>query len=116
MPEGFSAFCTIKEAGIIKKNQKNKLKIKEEKIDKENISIIEEPLPNEIHKYCHICKKAFDNYIGHINCKMHKENISKYSNKFNDIKNIFKRINTFWENEKNNRDKNTEKKYKKIAL
>ena len=115
-PEDFPLICTIKEAGSIK-NYNNKLKKKEEKLKnnankenanpKENINdILDEPLPNEMHKYCHLCKKNFDNYIRHINSKIHKDNINKHSDKFNNIKNIFKRINSFWENNKNDKDNN----------
>lgn len=109
-PEDFPIICTIKEAGSIK-NFNNKLKKKEEKLknvmNKENIKpkenindILDEPIPNEMHKYCHLCKKNFDNYIRHINSKIHKDNTNKYSEKFNNIKNIFKRINSFWEGNK----------------
>ena len=62
-----------------------------------------------MHKYCHLCKKHFDNYIRHINSKIHKDNTNKYAPKFHDIKNIFKRINTFWDNKKEN-SKNQSKK------
>ena len=56
-------------------------------------------------------KKNFDNYIRHINSKIHKDNTTKYNNKFNDIKNVFKRINFFWQNKKDNEsDKNKENK------
>ena len=68
VPEDFPIICTIKEAGSIK-NYNNKLKKKEEKLKnnankenanpKENINdILDEPLPNEMHKYCHLCKKT----------------------------------------------------------
>ena len=135
IPEDYPVFCTIKEAGMIK-NIQNKLKKKEEKRkvkssikskdkdkdkekdknnDKENISsksnnnnnVLDEPIPNEMHKYCHLCKKHFDNYLRHINSKIHKDNTNKYAPKFHNIKNIFKRINTFWDNKKeNNENKN----------
>lgn len=61
-----------------------------------------------MHKYCHLCKKHFDNYIRHINAKVHKDTSNKYSAKFNDIKNIFKRINTYWDNKKKNNINKTE--------
>ena len=32
-----------------------------------------------MHKYCHLCKKHFDNYIRHINAKVHKDTSNKYS-------------------------------------
>ena len=126
IPNDFPLFCTIKEAVVIK-NYQNKLKKKEEKNkimkleleskpkernksrekDDKNNNILEEPVPNEQHKYCHLCKKHFDNYLRHINSKTHKECNNKYSDKFNDIKDIFKRINSFWNNEnKENKDIN----------
>ena len=129
IPDDFPFFCTIKEAGAIK-NYQNKLKKKEEKIknkskpkskenkvDKKNnnnnnnnnISELDEPIPNESHKYCHLCKKTFDNYLRHINSKIHKDNTNKLSDKIHDIKNIFKRINVFWENKKDNKDISKEK-------
>ena len=137
VPEDFPVFCTIKEAGMIKnyqnkmkkkedKNKKNKsdLKSKEKEKEKEkeknnnnskndntkkndNNNILDEPIPNEIHKYCHLCKKHFDNYMRHINTKIHKDNTNKYSDTFKNIKNIFKRINTYWDDKKkNNKNKN----------
>lgn len=132
VPEDFPVFCTIKEAGAIK-NYQNKMKRKEEKLkksklelkskskskdkekennkdDKQNINnnILDEPIPNETHKYCHLCRKNFDNYLRHINSKIHKDNTNKNSEKFNNIKNIFKRINVFWENKKENKKENEE--------
>ena len=128
VPEDFPVFCTIKEAGMIKnyqnkmkkkedKNKKNKsdLKSKEKEKEKEkeknnnnskndNNNILDEPIPNEIHKYCHLCKKHFDNYMRHINTKIHKDNTNKYSDTFKNIKNIFKRINTYWDDKKKNND------------
>ncbi len=135
IPEDYPVFCTIKEAGMIKnklkkkedrkKNKSNikskdKVKDKEKNNDKENIStnsnnnnnnnnILDEPIPNEMHKYCHLCKKNFDNYIRHINSKIHKDNTNRYAPKFNNIKNIFKRINTFWDNKKENNESKSKK-------
>ena len=135
VPEDFPVFCTIKEAGMIKnyqnkmkkkedKNKKNKsdLKSKEKEKEKEknnnnskndntkkndNNNILDEPIPNEIHKYCHLCKKHFDNYMRHINTKIQKDNTNKYSDTFKNIKNIFKRINTYWDDKKkNNKNEN----------
>ena len=127
MPDDFPIFCTIKEANTIKriqnkiteegkskKNKSDKDKDKENKKKKEvrnsnnkEINIQDEPLPNESHKFCHLCKKRFDNYILHINSKKHNENRNKQKDAFKNINNIFKRINNFWNN---NEDKNVEKK------
>ena len=63
-----------------------------------------------MHKYCHLCKKPFDNYLRHINSKNHKETTLKYSDTFKSIKNVFNRINTFWEDKKNNNEQKQSKK------
>lgn len=127
MPDDFPIFCTIKEANTIKriqnkiteegkskKNKSDKDKDKENKKKKEvrnsnnkEINIQDEPLPNESHKFCHLCKKRFDNYILHINSKKHNENRNKQKDAFKNINNIFKRINNFWNN---NEDKKFENK------
>ena len=132
MPEEFPVFCTVKEAASIR-NIQNKIKKREEKKkklelknkekekdkdqDKENNNsniknnskinenILDEPIPNEGHKYCHLCKKHFDNYIRHINSKIHKDCTNKYSNSFNNINSIFKRINSFWKDKDEKKDK-----------
>jgi hypothetical protein len=75
---------------------------KDKKSNNNNISILEEPIPNELHKYCHLCKKQFDNYLRHINSKNHKETSLKYTDTFKSIKNVFNRINTFWNNKNDN--------------
>ena len=93
-----------------KKIDKSKEKEKEKGNNNNNINILEEPIPNEMHKYCHLCKKPFDNYIRHINSKNHKETTLKYSDTFKSIKSIFNRINTFWDDKKNNNDQNQSKK------
>jgi len=141
VPEDFPVFCTIKEAGMIKnyqnkmkkkedKNKKNKsdLKSKEKEKEKEknnnnskndnntkkndNNNILDEPIPNEMHKYCHLCKKHFDNYMRHINTKIHKDNTNKYFDTFKNIKNIFKRINTYWDDKKKNNKNENENEIK----
>ena len=67
------------------------------------------PIPIKNLKYCHICKVEFDNYIAHINDKMHKDKANKYSYLLNNINNIFKRVNTFLKNEKDNKEKGERK-------
>ena len=109
-----------KENNILTNNNKNKNnQLSCKKIDKSkekekgnsnnNTNIIEEPIPNEMHKYCHLCKKPFDNYLRHINSKNHKETTLKYSDTFKSIKNVFNRINTFWEDKKNNNEQKQSK-------
>jgi len=75
---------------------------KDKKSNNNNINLLEEPIPNELHKYCHLCKKQFDNYLRHINSKNHKETSLKYTDTFKSIKNVFNRINTFWNNKNDN--------------
>ena len=81
---------------------------KEKKVNNIN-NILEEPMPNEMHKYCHLCKKQFENYLRHINSKNHKETALKYTDTFKSIKNVFNSINTFWHNKKDNNE-NQQKK------
>ena len=110
-----------KENNILTNNNKNKnnqlsckkidkSKEKEKGSNNNNTNILEEPIPNEMHKYCHLCKKQFDNYLRHINSKNHKETTLKYSDTFKSIKNVFNRINTFWEDKKNNNEQKQSKK------
>ena len=68
----------------------------DKKSNNNNINVLEEPIPNELHKYCHLCKKNFDNYLRHINSKNHKETALTYSDTFKSINNAFSRINTFY--------------------
>ena len=109
-----------KENNILTNNNKNKnnqlsckkidkSKEKEKGNNNNNTNILEEPIPNEMHKYCHLCKKPFDNYLRHINSKNHKETTLKYSDTFKSIKNVFNRINTFWEDKKNTNDQKQSK-------
>ena len=43
-------------------NKKSNLKKNKKVKFNNNIEELEEPIPNEMHKYCHLCKKQFDNY------------------------------------------------------
>ena len=85
---------------------------KDKKSNNNNINLLEEPIPNELHKYCHLCKKQFDNYLRHINSKNHKETSLKYNDTFKSIKNVFNRINTFWNNKN---DTNSQSKSNKSS-
>ena len=84
------------------KNSNKNCDITKETKGKKYNNNLEEPLPNEMHKYCHLCKKQFDNYLRHINSKIHKETALKYTDTFKSIKNIFNSINSFWNNKKDN--------------
>ena len=85
-------------------NNKNSSKNAELFNDIKRKNMLEEPVPNDMHKYCHLCKKQFDNYIRHINSKGHKDTSLKYSNTFKSIHDIFNRINSFWNNKKEKED------------
>ena len=87
---------------LINNNKKNSTKKCDTTKEKKYNNNLEEPLPNEMHKYCHLCKKPFDNYIRHINSKGHKETALKYTDTFKSIKNVFHNINSFWNNKKDN--------------
>ena len=95
-----------------KSTSTNNLSISKDKKsnDNNNINLLDEPIPNELHKYCHLCKKQFDNYLRHINSKNHKETSLKYSDTFNSIKNVFNRVNTFWNNKSENNNNNSKNK------
>ena len=123
----YPPICTIKEASILRNNKKKEEKEKKKKMqidlelnnnkkEKENnsiantykkststsnLSISKDKKPN---------KKQFDNYLRHINSKNHKETSLKYSDTFNSIKNVFNRVNTFWNNKSEKNDNNTKNK------
>ena len=100
IPEGFSMFCTRLEymqiMAHIKKCEKKKNIIEKEQV------LETEPIPNKRHFICQICKIKFDNYIEHINSKIHEENKLKFRNVFLRMKLTFRRIVNFKEIQKNN--------------
>ena len=71
---------------------------------------LEEPLPNEMHRYCHLCKQYYDDYLEHIDSTNHKNKAMKYTKTFTSINNTFSRITTFWQNKKNDDENNNRKK------
>ena len=93
-PEGFSAFCTDEEDGLVinhvnkkgyKLRQKNKNKNMEE-------IITSEPEPTKKNYICQLCLVKFDNYREHINSNEHNKNILENKNDFNKLSLTFKRI------------------------
>lgn len=103
------------------KEKENRKKKEVRNSNNKEINILDEPLPNESHKYCHLCKKHFDNYLRHINSKIHNDNRNKQKDTFKNINNIFKRINNFWNSNedkkvinKNNNSKISESKIENI--
>ena len=103
IPEGFSLFCTLWEASKVKQymllsqEEQEKLNIKENFEKKEKENNLEEPIPKS--NYCYICQKKFEDYLLHIESKKHKDNLSNQNYFFSQsIKNSFKRVNKFWNN------------------
>ena len=68
--------------------------------DKQNNDELEEPIPNGIHKYCHICNINYDNYLIHIKSFDHFDNLKKNKYYFNNFKKSFEKINDFWKKKK----------------
>lgn len=112
IPNGFSCICTIGEANKIKialgkkRNQtidkyfdKKKEKCDKKEIESDQDCLIE-PLPNNKHKYCHLCKIKYNNYIEHIYCYDHLVN-RELCPSFNGIRSTFTRICNFWKNKQN---------------
>ena len=112
IPEGFSIFCTLWEAGKVKKfmelskEEQNKLGIGEnEEKDKDDEELLE-PIPRT--NFCHLCRRKFDDYLIHIETMVHKNNITKNPMMINDAQNTFKRINNFWNTKNNNNNINND--------
>ena len=89
----------MEENGDNNKNDKNE---KDKDDDENNKDLIlsdelEEPIPRNDHKYCHICKTKFEKYIKHIKCYSHYENLQRHQTFFNRFKKSFERIINFWE-------------------
>ena len=116
VPDGYSLFCSqleyVQLMNFLKKNKGGKKKKKEEE------DILEsEPGPNKRNYICQICKSKFDNYIEHINSKLHYENKLKYRNLFIRMKLTFRRISNYNEEMKNKKNINElEKDNSKIDL
>ena len=103
IPEGFSVFCTLWEASKVKQymlmsqEEQEKLNIKENYDKQEKENHFEEPIPKS--NYCYICHIKFEDYLLHLETKTHKLNLKEENTYFNkEIKNVFKRINKFWNN------------------
>ena len=86
------------EENDINNNDENKKKDDDEN-NKDVLSSdeLEEPIPRNDHKYCHICKTKFEKYIKHIKCYSHFENLQRNQNFFNRFKKSFERILNFWD-------------------
>ena len=103
IPEGFSVFCTLWEASKVKQymlmsqEEQEKLNIKENYDKQEKENHFEEPITKS--NYCYICHIKFEDYLLHLETKTHKLNLKEENTYFNkEIKNVFKRINKFWNN------------------
>ena len=89
----------MEENGI---NNKNDINDKDKDDDDNNKDMIlsdelEEPIPRNEHKYCHICKTKFEKYLKHIKCYSHFENLQRHQTFFNRIRKSFERIINFWD-------------------
>ena len=106
IPEGFSIFCTLWEAGKVKKfmqlskEEQDKLGVGENEEKSKDDEELLEPIPRT--NFCHLCRRKFDDYLIHIETLVHKNNIAKNSMMINNAQNTFKRINDFWNSNKNN--------------
>ena len=58
---------------------------------------LDEPIPRNDHKYCHICKSKFEKYLKHIKSNSHFDNLQRNQLFFYRIKKSFERILNFWE-------------------
>ena len=115
IPEGFSIFSTLEEAGKIrtylKKVNNNLDNNNNNNIKSNEINLDEKPKAD--HTYCHLCQSRYINYNEHINSFEHKDNLNKDFDLFLKIQNNFKRINHFWKNNYSFKfDKNENKDFK----
>ena len=88
---------------LMSQEEQENLNIKEafDKQEKENI--LEEPIPK--NNFCYICHIKFEDYLLHLETKTHKKNLNEENIYFNkEIKNAFKRVNKFWDNNNDNSD------------
>ena len=109
-PEGFSAFCTDEEYGLVINHVNKKgYKLKQKNKDKSREEIItSEPEPTKKNYICQLCLVKFDNYKEHIKSNEHNKNILENKNAFNKLSSTFKRI---VENNFNKAKENKDKKY-----
>ena len=110
---------------INKKNENNNDKDKKkDKDDEDNKELklydeLQEPVPRNDHKYCHICKTKFEKYLKHIKSYSHFENLQRHQSFFNRFKKSFERIVKFWDikNGRTPKNKNiNEANIKKIII
>ena len=83
--------------------EQEKLNIKEafDKQEKENI--LEEPIQK--NNFCYICHIKYEDYLLHLETSTHKINLNEENIYFTKtIKNVFKRVNKFWDNNNDNSD------------
>ena len=87
------------EENVINNKNEAKEKIDDEENNKDFLlsDELEEPIPRNDHKYCHICKTKFEKYVKHIKCYSHFENLQRHQNFFNRFKKSFERIINFWD-------------------
>lgn len=100
IPEGYYIFCTRLEYLQLMAHLNKNGKKKTNKIIDKKQSIEIEPIPNKRNFLCHFCHIKFDNYIEHINSKIHENNVLRYHNNILKIQLTFRRIVNFWEIQK----------------
>ena len=98
----------LAERAINKNRDENKKNSEESEKDE-----LEEPIPRNNNKFCHICYLKYDNYLNHIKSFEHFNNFKRHTSEFTRFKNTFERIINFWnikrtENKNNNNNINSE--------
>ena len=111
-PDGYSFFCSKEEYSMLINFLKKKKKMK--KVEQKELE--SEPIPNEKHNLCQICKVKFENYLEHIHSKFHEKNKLSYNDSFLRMKNTFKRIVAFNEEKKLLSQENGGDKWKNIKI
>ena len=102
---GFSLFCTLSEKKFIEKYYSQAFLEEEENNKNEDNDISKSPKPLREHSYCHLCKRVFQDYVNHVNSKLHQDNYVNNKPVYGQIADCFKRVRHFW-------SKNEEKKIK----
>ena len=92
--EYFSLFCSYSEEKKIEREYPKEYLDKLSKIKKNKKKDFDfEQVPRKDHKYCHLCRVEYDNYLNHVlKDNSHKEKLKKNKPKFDRIIDTFRRI------------------------
>ena len=83
---------------LMSQEEQEKLNIKENYDKQEKENNLEEPIPKS--NFCYICREKFEDYLEHLETQNHINNLYEENIYYNkNIKNTFKRINKFWNND-----------------